>query len=88
MYFIDAAFKIDFLKDKKASLTLNAADILKSRINQTHSESSYFIQDTKRTRDQLFFRLSFSYRFGKFDVSLFKRKNMRMNTDGMQDMGM
>jgi outer membrane receptor protein involved in Fe transport len=88
VYFIDAAFKIDFLKDKKASLTLNAADILKSRINQTHSESSYFIQDTKRTRDQLFFRLSFSYRFGKFDVSLFKRKNMRMNTDGMQDMGM
>jgi outer membrane receptor protein involved in Fe transport len=86
-YYLDAAFRIDFLKEKKASLTLNVEDVLKTRTSQTHSESDYLIQDTKRTRDQLFFRLSFSYRFGKFDVSLFKRKNMKMNTDGLQDMG-
>jgi hypothetical protein len=55
---------------------------------KTHSESDFFIQDSTRKREQLFFRLTFSYRFGKFDVSLFKRKNMKMNTDGMQDMGM
>jgi outer membrane receptor protein involved in Fe transport len=86
-YYIDAAYKIDFLKERKASLTLSVEDLLKTRVNQTHSESEYVIQDTKRTRDQLFFKLNFSYRFGKFDVSLFKRKNMKMNTDGIQDMG-
>jgi outer membrane receptor protein involved in Fe transport len=88
VYFIDAALKYEFLKDKKASLTLNAADILKTRIVKTHSESDYFTQDAARTKDQLFFRLTFSYRFGKFDVSLFKRKNTKMNSDGMQDMQM
>jgi outer membrane receptor protein involved in Fe transport len=88
VYYIDAGLKYEFLKDRKASLTLNAADILKSRIVQTHSESTFFIQDTSRRKDQLFFRLTFSYRFGKFDVSLFKRKNTKTNADGMQDMQM
>jgi len=83
VYYIDGGLKFEFLKDRKAALTLNAADILKSRIVQTHSESTYFIQDASRYRDQLFFRLIFSYRFGKFDVSLFKRKNTKVNTDGM-----
>jgi outer membrane receptor protein involved in Fe transport len=84
VYFIDGGLKFDFLKDRKASLNLNAADILKSRIVQTHSESAYFIQDNSRYKDQLFFRLVFSYRFGKFDVSLFKRKNTKVNSDGME----
>jgi outer membrane receptor protein involved in Fe transport len=88
VYYLDGGIKYEFLKDRKASLTLNAADILKSRIVQTHTESTYFIQDASRYRDQLFFRLTFSYRFGKFDVSLFKRKNSKVNSDGMQDMQM
>jgi outer membrane receptor protein involved in Fe transport len=88
VFFMDAGIKYEFLKDKKGSLTLNAADILKTRVIQTHSESVYFIQDAARTKDQQFFRLTFSYRFGKFDVSLFKRKNTKMNSDGMQDMQM
>jgi hypothetical protein len=28
--------------------------------------------------------MNFSYRFGKFDVSLFKRKNNRMEGEGME----
>jgi len=88
VYYIDGGLKYEFLKDRKASLTLNCADMLKSRIVQTHSSSSYFIQDSSRERDQQFFRLVFSYRFGKFDVALFKRKNNKTNTDGLQDMQM
>ncbi|MFI5151543.1 MAG: outer membrane beta-barrel protein, partial [Bacteroidia bacterium] len=88
VYYIDGGLKYEFLKERKASLTLNCADILKSRIVQTHSSSTYFIQDSSRQRDQQFFRLVFSYRFGKFDVSLFKRKNNKSTTDGMQDMQM
>jgi len=83
VYYVDAGMKYDFLKDRKATITLNGADILKSRIVQTYSESTYFTQNTSRYRDQLFFRLIFSYRFGKFDTSLFKRKNNKVNTDGM-----
>jgi ferric enterobactin receptor len=29
-------------------------------------------------------RLNFSYRFGKMDVSLFKRQNMKSQGEGMQ----
>ncbi len=88
VYVLDAALKWEFMKEKQASLTLNVQDVLKSKINITHTESSFFVQDVSRRRDQLFFRLNFNYRFGKFDVSIFKRKNMKFNTDGMQDMGM
>lgn len=86
-YVVDVGVKMDLLKDKNLTLNLNASDIIKSRIIATHTESSFFTQDSEKRRDQLFFRFSVSYRFGKFDVSIFKRKNLKMNMDGM-DMGM
>lgn len=86
VYGVDLALRKEFLKNKAASLTLNVTDVLKTRKYVTHTSSAYFIQDTERIRDQQFFRLNFSYRFGKFDVSLFRRKNMNVNTDGMQGM--
>ncbi|MCC7523926.1 MAG: TonB-dependent receptor [Chitinophagaceae bacterium] len=85
-YGVDIALKKDFMKDKRASITLSANDILKSRIYDAHSENSVFIQDMWRKRDGLMFRLNFSYRFGKFDVSLFKRKNNRTGGDEGNDM--
>jgi len=30
------------------------------------------------------FRINFSYRFGKIDASLFKRKNLKAQGEGMQ----
>jgi hypothetical protein len=30
-------------------------------------------------------RLNFNWRFGKFDMSLFKRKNMKGEMEGMQN---
>lgn len=85
-YGVDVAFRKEFLKDKKASVTLSVSDVLKSRKYDAHSENSVFIQDMWRRRDGLMFRLNFSYRFGKFDASLFKRKNNRTSGDGGNDM--
>ncbi len=67
---------------KTASLTLSVNDVFKTRINKTFSESIYFTQNVTRTRDQQFFRLNFSYRFGKFDVNLLRRKSNKMEDGG------
>jgi len=86
-YSLDAAVKYEFLKNKAASLSVNIRDIFSTDINETVTESEYFNQTSSRLRDPHFVRVNFSYRFGKFDTSLFKRKNNKVNTDGM-DMGM
>ncbi|MGQ0829922.1 MAG: TonB-dependent receptor domain-containing protein [Bacteroidota bacterium] len=83
-YELDVALKYEFLKNRNASLTLNVSDVFKTERNQTYSESPYFTQNFSRIRDQQFFRLIFSYRFGKFDASLFKRKNTKVSTEGME----
>lgn len=91
-YGVDAAVRFEFLKNKAASLSLNVNDIFKTRKYGIHSESIYFIQDAERIRDAQIFRLNFNYRFGKFDASLFKRKNNRGGQEdinsGMEGVGM
>ena len=74
-YGVDAAVRFEFLKEKKASLSLNVNDIFRTRKYDAHSESSLFVQDVFRRRDPQVFRLNFNWRFGKFDANLFKRKN-------------
>ena len=74
-----------FKGGKTASLTLSASDVFKTRVNKTYSESLYFTQNVTRTRDQQFFRLNFSYRFGKFDVNLLRRKSTKMQDGGGMD---
>ncbi len=80
-WFVDAALKKEFL-ERKASLSLSVNDIFATRQNGTYTSSDLFIQDSWRTRDAQIFRLNFSYRFGKMDTSLFKRKNMKQNMQG------
>lgn len=88
-YGVDAAIKYDFLKNKQASISLNVNDILRTRRQDIHSESAYFVQDVFRRRDPQIFRLNFSWRFGKFDVALLKRKNMKnQDNQGMDNMNM
>lgn len=84
-YSADAALKYEFMKENAASLTLSVSDIFKTRTNDVHSETAFYIQDSVRKRDAQVFRLNFSYRFGKFDTSIFRRKN---NRNQMQDMDM
>ncbi|HVY74497.1 MAG TPA: outer membrane beta-barrel family protein [Puia sp.] len=76
---VDAALKFEFLKNKAANITLSIDDIFKTRRSDVVMNSEYSQQETYRIRDPQFVRLQFHYRFGKFDSSLFKRKNNRNN---------
>lgn len=76
-YTVDAAIRFDFLKNRAASISLNVNDIFRTRVNEVYTESYGFDQNSVRRRDPQIFRLNLSWRFGKFDPSLFKRKNMR-----------
>jgi len=82
---VDAAIRKDILQ-RRGAITLSVSDIFRSRETGTHTESDFFIQDTWRIRNPQLLRINFSYRFGKMDASLFKRKNNRMNTEGMDMM--
>jgi outer membrane receptor protein involved in Fe transport len=81
---VDASLKYEFLKNKIASLTLSVSDIFRTRVNDIYTSSTYFTQDAFRRRDPQYFRLQFNYRFGKFDVALFKRKNTKGEIESIQ----
>ncbi len=85
VYEIEMAIKKEFLKNNAASITLQFSDIFRTRVNSTHSESQYFVQDYIRRRDPQVLRLNFNWRFGKLDISLFKRKNMKNETENIQN---
>ncbi len=75
VYELDISIKKEFLKNKAASITLSFSDIFATRNYTTHYETDFFVQNSVRIRDPQFVRLNLSYKFGKFDASLFKRKN-------------
>jgi Outer membrane protein beta-barrel family len=85
IYGVDFSIRKDFLKNNAASLTLQVSDVFRTRLSATHSESIFFVQDNQRRRDPQLVRLNFNWRFGKFDMSLFKRKNLRGEAEGMQN---
>ena len=63
-----------------ASITLGINDFARTQVYKSYSESyfsptDYFTQISARRRDPQVVRLNFNYRFGKFDASLFKRRN-------------
>jgi outer membrane receptor protein involved in Fe transport len=78
---VDASLKYEFLKNKAASLTFNISDIFATRRYDVFINSQYSTQHSLRYRDPQFFRLQFNYRFGKMDVSLFKRKKNNEEQD-------
>jgi outer membrane receptor protein involved in Fe transport len=71
---------------KSGSLSLSMNDIFRTQEFKTYSESIYFNQISARRRDPQVLRLNFSYRFGKFDANLFKRKNTKADSGGGMDM--
>lgn len=87
-YGFDIAIKKSFLKNDAASVSLSVSDIFRTRNITQYSYSDYFTQTYTRLRDPQMFRLNFTYRFGKMDLSLFKKKNTKTDmqgaTDGMQ----
>lgn len=85
-YGMDLGLKKDFqIKKNTASISINWSDVLRTRRNLVHSEADGFVQDDFRRRDPQIVRINFSYRFGKFDVGLFKRKNTKGEQEGMQN---
>src|SRR5436190_3356360 len=85
-YYVDLALRYEFMKEKRASIAVSWSDIFKTRRNFTYSESQFFTQESLRRRDPQMVRVNFSWRFGKFDMNLFKRKNTRSEGDGSDGM--
>ena len=83
-YGLDLSVKKEFGKNKNMTFTLSMQDVLRTRVQFTHSESPYFVQDTFKRRDWRLLRFNFSWKFGKVDSALFKRKNMKQNEGGME----
>lgn len=87
-YGVDIALRYEFLKNRTAALSLNMNDIFRTRRQDIHSESAFFIQDVFRRRDPQVLRINFNWRFGKFDPNLFKRKNTRAEQNSGEGMNM
>ena len=78
-YFADLGLRKEFkIKNNTATISVNWSDFLRTRQSIVFSEAEGFNQNSWRRRDPQFVRVNFSYRFGKMDVSLFKRKNNRI----------
>jgi hypothetical protein len=87
---MDLSIRKDIIKNKngqgyQGSLTLSMNDVFRTRIYDITTSSDFFLQNLSRRRDPQVARLQFSWRFGKMDVSLFKRKNMKGEMEGMRE---
>ncbi|MFM7672628.1 MAG: outer membrane beta-barrel protein [Bacteroidota bacterium] len=87
-YFMDAGYRIDLGKTRQSSLSVNWSDVFRTRRQQTETSATYFNQTVFRRRDPQLVRLNFNWRFGKVDASLFKRKNNKGGSEGMEGMSM
>lgn len=87
-YGIDLAIRKDWTwkNGQSGSLTLGMNDVFRTQLFKTYSESTFFTQVSERRRDPQVLRLNFSYRFGKFDATLFKRKNTKAEQGGGMEM--
>ena len=72
---------------RSASLTFSMNDIFRTQVYSTYSQSYILTQTSERRMNPQLARLNFSYRFGKFDVNLLKRRNNRAD-QGPSDMMM
>lgn len=80
---VDAALKKDW-KAKNGntfSAILSMNDIFRTNYSKSYSETDFMTQYQKRLNNPQVLRLTLSWRFGKLDTNLFKRKNTK-DTDG------
>ncbi|MDX2134159.1 MAG: TonB-dependent receptor family protein [Saprospiraceae bacterium] len=82
VWFVDMSLRKD-LWNRTANINISVRDVFRSRVRGSYSETGTFIQEQYSRRDPQFVSLNFSWRFGKFDASLFKRKNTKTNMEGM-----
>jgi len=84
VYSIDLSFNKDF--GKKMTISFTASDIFNTRGFGSYYNTETFTQDLWRRREVRNFRLSFTYRFGEWDVSLFRRKPGKRGEGQMEQM--
>ncbi|HWB28652.1 MAG TPA: TonB-dependent receptor [Chitinophagaceae bacterium] len=81
---VDLAVRKAFLKNQAAAVSVSISDIFRTRANeQVSTNPGIFYQDYYRLNNPQLVRINFTYRFGKMDVSLFKRQNTK--STGSQD---
>ena len=87
-YGVDMAIKKDwtFKNGNTASITASMNDVFRTMVQASFAESIFIEQNNFRRRDPQVLRINFSYRFGKFDTSLFKRKSNKADGSGGMDM--
>lgn len=85
VYSVDVSLNKDVTKKLSFSITLN--DVFDTRRFGSYYTTEYFTQDLSRRRDTRFLRVGVSYRFGEWDVSLFKRKSNKRSTDPGMEQG-
>lgn len=83
-YGVDIAISKDIFKNHSGSITLEVSDIFRTRIEAIHANTPLYLQDNWRLRDPQMIRLNFGWRFGKFDLNVFKRKNMKGEQEAIQ----
>ena len=83
-WFTDIAIKKTFLKNQAAAITVSMSDIFRTRKNEQISSGTSFYQDYARLQNPQLVRVNFTYRFGKIDVSVFKRQSKNAN-QGLND---
>jgi outer membrane receptor protein involved in Fe transport len=85
MYGLDAALRVDLLKNKTGSISFNMRDIFNSRKWGQTTETLSFIQESGRRMQGRMATLTFSYRFGKQDINLKKRNNKDQQEEPRRD---
>ncbi|MBO9731133.1 MAG: TonB-dependent receptor [Chitinophaga sp.] len=83
---MDAAIKKDMLKNKALSISLGINDIFNTDRNLSYTTTSFSEQENYRKRLSRELRLNATWRFGKMDMNLFKRKNNK-SKENNNDMG-
>lgn len=86
-YSVDMAIKKDFLKNKALSVSLGLNDIFNTDRDLSYTNTAFSEQENYRKRASRELRLNATWRFGKMDTHLFKRKNNKSANGQQQEMG-
>ena len=81
-YSVDLALRKDFLKNNMGTITFSLNDVFNTNRWGTIYDTENFYQDSYRRRNVRNFRVTFTYKFGKADFSLFKKKDNNEGGEG------
>ena len=80
-YSVDFALRKDIFKEKKGTLTFSINDVFNTNRFGIIYDTETFYQDSYRRWNVRNFRVTFTYKFGNSNFSLFKRRGERQSSD-------